>query len=234
MNERYFRFYSHHLGRDIEVLHFGHRGYPLVLFPTTLGRYYEAKDFGLIGAVDWYLREGLVQIYCPDSVNDESWYNRQAHPGQKVWRHIQYDRFLHEEFIPQIRWHTGTGKVAVAGCSFGGYSAANYAFRHPEYVSHLISMSGAFDIKSFLDSHYDDNAYFNNPVDFVPSMDHGELWRMKIILGTSEWDICLDANQRMSGVLAAKNVNHWLDVRGWKEHDWPLWREMFPHYLSLL
>lgn len=232
MSERYFRFYSHNLGRDIEVLHFGHRGYPIVLFPTTLGRYYEAKDFGLIGAIDWYLREGLVQIYCPDSVNDESWYNKHAHPGQKVWRHIQYDKFLHEEFVPQVRWHTGTGKIAVAGCSFGGYSAANYAFRHPEYVSHLISMSGAFDIKSFLYGHYDDNAYFNNPVDFVPNMDHGDLWNMKIILGTSEWDICLDANQRMSGILGAKNVNHWLDVRGWKEHDWPLWREMFPHYLS--
>ena len=42
-----------------------------------------------------------------------------------------------------------SGKVAVAGCSFGGYHAANFAFRHPGYVSHIFSMGGAFNIKNF-------------------------------------------------------------------------------------
>ncbi len=48
-------------------------------------------------------------------------------------------------------------KVAVAGPSFGGFQAANFAFRHPGKVSHLMSMSGSFDIRSFLDGYYDDN-----------------------------------------------------------------------------
>ena len=57
---------------------------------------------------------------------------------------------------------------------------------------------------------------------------------MNIVLGTSEWDICLAANEHMSHLLNQKGVNHWFDKRGWKEHDWPLWKEMFPHYLSLI
>ncbi|MEO0727737.1 MAG: esterase, partial [Bacteroidota bacterium] len=105
---------------------------------------------------------------------------------------------------------------------------------HPSQVSHLFSMSGAFDIKTFMDGHYDDNVYFNNPVDFVVHANDPALWGMNIVLGTSEWDICLEPNQRMSGILNGKGINHWLDVRGWQKHDWPLWREMFPHYLSLL
>jgi len=233
MHESHSKFYSHNLGHDVDILTFGESGYPVVIFPTTLGRYYEAKDFKLIDSVAWFVNEGLVQIFCPDSVNHASWYG-EVHPKERVNRHIRYDRFLHEEFIPQIRWNTPAGRIAAAGCSFGGFSAANYAFRHPEYVSHLISMSGAFDIKSFMHGHYDDDVYFNNPVDFVPGANHPDLWKMKIILGTSEWDICREYNYQFSQILNNKGIAHWLDVRGWIKHDWPLWQEMFPHYLSMI
>ena len=36
------------MSKDIEMLVFGHQGYPVIHFPCTQGRYYEAKDFGLI------------------------------------------------------------------------------------------------------------------------------------------------------------------------------------------
>ena len=153
---------------------------------------------------------------------------------ERVYRYTFYDRFLNEEFIPQLQRNSPSGKVCMAGASFGGYKAANFAFKHPEKVSHLFCMSGAYNIKSFLDGHYDDNAYFNNPVDFLPDANQPELWQMNIVLGTSEWDICYKDNVELSDILKSKNINHWLDVRGWKEHDWPLWREMFPHYLSLI
>ena len=232
MKEEYFKWYSHNLSKDIEMLVFGHQGYPVIIFPTTKGRYYESKDFGLIETVRWFLERGFIQIFCPDSIDAYSWYNKGIHPADRVRNHIWYDKMIQEEIVPKIQWNTGTGRVAVAGASFGGYHAANFAFKHPEVVSHLISMSGAFDIKTFMDGYYDDNVYFNNPVDFLPGVNHPDLWNMNIILGTSEWDICRPANERLSGILNEKNVNHWLDMRGWVEHDWPLWREMFPHYIS--
>lgn len=234
MNERHYKWYSPSLSREIEMLVFGDRGYPVIIFPTTMGRYYESKDFGLIESARWFIEQGLVQIYCPDSIDKLSWYNRAIHPAQKVKNHIWYDKMLLDEIVQRIRWNTGTGKVAVAGASFGGFHAANFAFRHPDVVSHLFSMSGAFSIKNFMNGYYDENVYFNSPTDFLPGLNHSDLWKMKIILGTSEWDICLAANKEMSHILRNKGVDHWLDVRGWKEHDWPLWKEMFPHYLSLI
>lgn len=33
MKEEYFKWYSPHLNRDVEMLVFGHAGYPVVLFP---------------------------------------------------------------------------------------------------------------------------------------------------------------------------------------------------------
>ena len=137
-----------------------------------------------------------------------------------------------KEIVERIKNNSHSGKVAVAGCSFGGYHAANFAFRHPGYVSHLFSMSGAFDIKSFMDGFHNDDVFYNSPLDFLYGLDDHELWNMDIVLGTSNWDICLDANLKLSKVLSNKGVEHWLDIRQEKKHDWPVWKEMFPHYLS--
>jgi len=51
-------------------------------------------------------------------------------------------------------------------------------------------------------------------------------------LGTGEFDSCLEANRNLSRMLGEKGIQHWLDVRPGAVHDWPLWRETFPEYLS--
>ncbi|MEM8895686.1 MAG: alpha/beta fold hydrolase [Bacteroidota bacterium] len=234
MKEEYLKWYSHNLSKDIEMLVFGHAGHPVIIFPSTKGRYHESKDFKLIESAQWFLDQGLIKIYCPDSIDAYSWYNRDIHPADRVKNHIWYDKFVKEEIVDAIRHNHGIHKVAVSGASFGGFHAANFAFRHPEVVSHLFSMSGAYDVSSFMDGYYDDNVYFNNPVDFLPNNNHPDLWNMNIVLGAGEWDICLEANQQMSGILNNKGINHWFDLRRWAKHDWPLWRDMFPHYLSLI
>ena len=232
MKEDYHKWYSPTLNKDIEMLVFGHAGYPLVLFPTTMGRFFECKNMKLIESAKWFLEEGIVQIYCPDSINELSWYDKGIHPADRVKNHMWYDQFIMDEVVNPICQDRGIQKVAIAGVSFGGYHAANFAFKHPERVSHMFSLSGSFDIKSFLDGYYDDNVFYNNPVDFLPGSNHPDLWNMKIILGTSDWDICLEANQILAKILTDKNITFWFDERKWAEHDWPIWREMFPHYLS--
>lgn len=234
MTEQYHRWYSHHLGMDLEMLVFGDRGYPLILFPTTQGRYYQNKDEGLIESARWFIEEGLVKIYCPDTIDGLSWYNKGIHPADRVRNYTWYDRMLHDELVPWAMHETGVGKVAMAGCSFGGYHAANYAFKHPERVGNLFTMSGAFDIKMFTDGYYDDNVFYNNPVDYLPGSNQPELWQMNIILGTSDWDICKSYNEHLSHILGQKHIQHWLDIRHNSLHDWPIWREMFPHYLSMI
>jgi esterase/lipase superfamily enzyme len=54
MNERYIEWYTPWLSSEFELLVFGDkRGLPLVLFPTSGARYYENKDFGLVGTGEW-------------------------------------------------------------------------------------------------------------------------------------------------------------------------------------
>lgn len=232
MNENYYKWYSTNLNRDIEMLVFGHAGYPVVLFPTSMGSFYENKDMGLIESVRWYLEQGLIQIYCVDSIDKYSFYNKNIHPEHRIENHDWYDKMICYEIVKKIRHNTSIGKVVMAGCSFGGYHAANFAFRHPGYVSHLFSMSGIFNIKSYLDGFHNDTVFYHSPEDYLQGLNDTELWNMDIVFGTSNWDICLDANLKMSKILSDKKIEHWLDIREDKFHDWPLWKEMFPHYLS--
>ena len=233
MKEELIKWHSKWVSRDLEMLVFGHAGVPVIIFPTTAGMYYEARDFLLIESVKWFVEQGLVKIYCPDGMNQESWYNKKIRPVDKIRTHIAYENAILNDLVHKVKNDTPSGKVVVAGCSFGGYQAANFAFRHPDLVSHLFCMSGAYDIKSFLDGYYDEDAYFNNPVDYLPNNNTAELWQMDIVLGAGEEDICRKDNDQLSQILNKKNINHWLDIRP-GVHDWPLWRDMFPHYLSRL
>jgi esterase/lipase superfamily enzyme len=234
MYEHYHRWYSPSLSREIEVLAFGTRGYPVILFPTSMGRFTENKDFKLIDSAAWFINEGLVKIYCPDGIDSMSWYNKSIHPAQRVTNHIWYDNFVLSELVPLAQRETGVSRVATAGCSFGGYHATNFAFRHPEVTKYVFNMGAAFDIKDQMQGYYDDNVYFNNPLDFIPNAQNPYFGDMFVVLGTGTHDMCWDANERMATVLRDKGINHWLDVRQNAPHDWPAWREMFPHYLSLI
>lgn len=233
MHEAHHRWYSPSLSRDIEMLVFGYDGLPVIAFPTSMGRYYQNKDFGLIDSVRWFVDNGFIKVYCIDGIDEMSWYNKSVHPAVRAYNHTCYDNMLHRELVPRAKYETGRHKVAVAGCSFGGYHAANYAFKHPEDVSHLVSMSGSLNIKEQMDGYYDDNFYFNHPPDYLPGSQSPHLWEMKIFLGTTEQDACRWSNFEISGILNQKNIPHWLDVRPYGGHDWPIWKEMFPHYVSL-
>ena len=218
------------------MLVFGHAGYPIILFPTSKGHYSQNKDFGLVGSVSYLIDSGRLKIYCPDGVDEMSWYNYGIHPADRVKTHMAYENVILQDVVDLAIRETGYPSVGVAGCSFGAYHAANTAFRHPDKVQNLITMGGAFDIKQFIYGYYDDNCYFNNPPDYLPGMIDQwyleKISRMGIILGTGSNDMCLSENKRLSAILEAKGIGHWLDVRPDGGHDWPWWNSVFPVYVS--
>jgi esterase/lipase superfamily enzyme len=120
MGEEYKKWYSHNLNADFELLAFGHSGYPVLLFPTSMGRYYENKDFKMIDSISWFIEEGKIKVYCVDSIDRMSWYNKDIHPADRLRNHIQYDKLLLEEVSSMARQETGHSRelllpVVVSG-----------------------------------------------------------------------------------------------------------------------
>lgn len=235
MFREHHRWHSPSLDRDMELLIFGHSGARVLVFPTSQGRFYEWEDRGMIEALRHPLEQGWIQLYCVDSVDAESWYARWKRPGDRAWRHVQYDNYLLHEVIPLTHINPNPFLITT-GASFGAYHAVNFAFRHPHLVGRVLAMNGIYDISSWMDGHSDDNVYFNNPVSYVPNEYDArrlaELNGMDIILTTSEEEPLRAATEYFSQILWDKGIWHALRLwKGWA-HDWPWWQQMARQYLS--
>ena len=237
MNREYHKWFSPRLGRDMELLVFGHAGLPTLVFPTSQGRFYEYEDRGMVGALWDKIEAGRLQLYCVDSVDSESWYNRNVPPRWRIARHMQYEDYVLNEVLPLIWLKNHYGQVATTGCSFGGYHAMNFALRHPDLVHDCIVMSAAYDITQFLHGYHDNDVYFNAPFQYLPNM--GDPWYLDkyrsnaYLLATGEHDQCWNDNEILAGIMRTKGVNHRLDV--WRDrtgHDWPWWHNMARAYFK--
>jgi esterase/lipase superfamily enzyme len=219
------------------MLVFGSSGYPVVFFPVSLGQCDQGRERGLIAALAPQIEAGAIKVYCPDSLDAEHWYNSEVTPAERVRNYLAFQQLILDDVIGCALAETGASKVALAGCGFGAYHALNLALRRPDRVGYLLCLSGAYDIKPFLRGYYDDDCYFNNPIDYLPGLEGPHLdplRTMGIVLGTGEWDICRDATQNLSALLRQKGVEHWLDIWPDAIHDWSSWREALPGYLSLI
>ena len=64
MNREYHRWFSPSLQRDMEMLVFGHAGARVLVFPTSMGRFFQWEDSGMINTLSDQLEQGNVQLFC--------------------------------------------------------------------------------------------------------------------------------------------------------------------------
>ena len=221
----------------MELLAYGERGFPIVVFPTSGGRFHEYEDRGMIHALSSKIDRGELQVFCVDSVDRESWYNGWAHPADKLHRQNAFDAYLTVEFAPLVRQRTSWSQLGSTGCSVGGYHAINFGLRHPDLVPYAVSMSGAFDIpKRFLQGYYDQNAYFHSPLDNLPNLADGwfleQYRRSYYVLATGNGDPLFDQSVKLAHLMGSKNIPHLLDVWEGFGHDWPWWQQMAQKFFA--
>jgi esterase/lipase superfamily enzyme len=236
MERNYHRWYARSLGRDMELLVFGHGGSPILVFPTSMGAFFEYEDRGMVHAVADKLEQGVLQLFCVASIDSESWYNRRAAPRHRITRHLQYEEYVLGDVVPLARHLSQRQGVGVTGCSFGAYHAVALALRHPSTFTSCITMGGAFDVTPFLDGYADEDAYLLNPMQFLPNLSDryylDQFRRNKWVLVTGERDICRGANESFGAILTSKRIPHSLHIWGHgSKHDWPDWRRMAAAYL---
>ena len=220
----------------MDLLVFGHHGAPVIVFPTSRGRFFEYQDRDMVGALAEPLEQGWLQLICVDSVDAESWYCDWAHPGGRVYRHLQYDQYLLNEVIPFIRSQNDNPFIMTTGCSFGAYHAINFGLRHPEIIRRSIGLSGLYDLRSFMSGYYDDNFYFNNPLDYTADLHDPEqirrLQQQDIILAIGRDDRARWSNEKLSENLWRAGIGNALRIwDGWA-HDWPFWQQMIRIYIN--
>jgi esterase/lipase superfamily enzyme len=236
MHREHQRWRSPALGRDMDLLIFGHGGARVLVFPTSMGRFFEWEDRGMMNALAEHIENGWLQLYCVDSVDSESWYAKNIHPAERARRHEAYERYLLHEVLPLSTHRNPNPFLITTGASFGAYHAMSFALRHPGITGRVLGMSGLYDIKEQTEGYSDDSVYFNNPADFITNEhDEGRLAairRMDIIFAIGRDDSMHWTNERFSQALWQKGIPHAFRVwDGWA-HDWPWWERMVRTYIG--
>jgi esterase/lipase superfamily enzyme len=242
MHHEHVGWHSPRLGRGMGINVYGHCGSPILVFPTSGGDEHEYAGQGMAGALAHHIDAGRVKLFCVNSVNNESWYNKGAHPRHRSYVQAMYDAYVTDEVVPFIYDHCRTPGIGITttGASFGAYHAANSLFKHPQLFRRCLALSGVYDIRKFMDGDYDDNVYFNNPVDYLSGL--SDPWCLhqlnqddiRLATGTGAWEDS-GPTYRLSEVLKSRGINHAVDDWGPDGgHDWPYWKNQMNVYIERL
>src|ERR1700761_175428 len=94
MHRAYHKWYSHRVGREMELLVFGHAGERVLVFPTRQGRFYDYENWGLVDAIRDRIEAGHVQLYCVDSYDSHSLYDWGCAPWERIERLRWFEEYV--------------------------------------------------------------------------------------------------------------------------------------------
>lgn len=239
MEREIHKWYSKSLDREMETVVYGYYGYALLMFPAEGSDFLEFERTPMIDSLMKFINSGTLKVYSVNNLFREIWLNKEIHPEEKALRQQKYNKYIEEETVDFIFKHcNGTVPIVAAGVSMGAYNAANIFFRRPELFAGVIAMSGSYDLRIYSGDYFDDNCYFNSPVDFISNLnDPGiieNLHSKNIIIACGQGaHENPDASRKISQILHSKQVPHWLDLWGFDmPHDWVTWCKMLPYYLD--
>ena len=232
--------WSPNLNKNMEICAYGHYGTAILMFPSAAADYLEYERFYLIDSIAPFIESGKIKVYSINSINSESWLNDRMHGREKSVRHQQYNNYVVEEVVPFIfRDCDGQVPIITSGVSLGALHAANSLFRRPDVFDGTIAMSGIYDLKEYSKGYFDEDCYFNSPMDYLPNLTD-QYWlnllrskhHIHILSGSGSYEDP-NASVEISRVLDSKGIPFDLDIWG-KDytHDWPTWRAMLPHVIG--
>lgn len=240
MRRELFNWFSPSLGEDAPIAIYGDYGFALLLVPTAGADYLEYERFQMIDALKPYIEGGKCKVYSVNSVNKQSWLNKEMEGAHKAIRQNQFNKYIFEEVVPFIKTNSSADTpIIISGASFGALHSMNLFLKRPDLIDGVIAMSGVYNLTEYTDGYFDDQVYYNSPMHYLPNL--SDPWYLEnikksrhihIFSGEGPYE-APDAAREFASKLYEKGIWYELDIWGpeWK-HDWPTWRALLPHYME--
>jgi esterase/lipase superfamily enzyme len=94
------QWYSPALNKEMPIAVYGHYGFALLMIPTAAADYLEYERFELINSLAPFINDGKIKVFSVNSINTESWMNKQMEGAHKAIRHNQFNHYIHHEVSP--------------------------------------------------------------------------------------------------------------------------------------
>jgi esterase/lipase superfamily enzyme len=242
----YHKGFSHNLGRDMEYKRYGHAGRPVVMFPTSRGRFFQYEDTGTIAALAEFIDNGRIQVWTLDGIDAESFFSHDPDLQNRIGRHEAYFRYVREEALTDVVSVTRAAngglvpKPIFSGCSMGAFHAANFVFRFPELAAGVIALSGVYSTRDFFGAVLDGGIYFNSPLDYLvgltdpDTLDQLRVLRLIFCSGQGAWEErMIRETHQLEEILCDKGIPAWVDFWGHDvSHDWTWWHRQIVYFME--
>lgn len=248
MEIRYYKEYSHCLGREMEFKVYGHRGKPLLFIPCQAGRFFDFENFHMDDVLRPWIEAGKLMVFSVDTIDNETWADKGGDCRRRIERHEQWFHYIVDELVPRIHdiagernWHQED--IITFGCSMGAQHAANLFFRRPDLFDAVLALSGLYDSTDAFGDYMDELVYANSPCHYIAGMPHDHPYiamynarKILICVGQGAWeDVLKRSTGWLSHVLHEKGIQ--ADVNFWGfdvNHDWDWWYKQAAVYMPQL
>ena len=240
MQTRYFKEYSHVLGRDMECKVYGHAGRPVLFIPCQDGRFFDFENFHMDDVWAPWIDRGEVMVIAIDTMDLETW-SAHGEAYTRIRRHEQWMYYIIREVVPFIRDISGRSDIIAFGCSLGATHAVNLYFRFPDEFAGLLALSGIYTAEYGFGSYMDEVVYRNSPVHYLSNMptDHPYIEKYNcnqgiICIGQGAWEE-VSTTRILDTLFREKGIDVWVDYWGYDvNHDWPWWYKQAAYFIPKL
>ena len=248
MHSQYFKAYSHCMGREMECKVYGHAGVPVLFIPCQDGRFFDFENYRMTDAWAPWIESGRVMVFSIDTVDAETWSDKNGDPYWRIRRYEQWIQFIVREMAPFIHdtvmaangWASCPGIIPF-GCSLGATHALNLFLRFPDVFGGVLALSGIYTAEFGFGNYMDEVVYQNSPVHFLPNMpaDHPHIRLYNessaiVCASTGAWELP-ETTFALRDIFREKGINVWVDIWGSDcEHDWPWWYKQVAYFVPTL
>lgn len=231
------------LGKDMHVNVYGKKGLPVIMFPTLEASPESLEEAGVIDELAEYLDSGIIQLFCTETVDQESW-AADGDPKERAQRQETYYHYVVDELVPLVhKMSKSTARPLAMGCDMGATHAAIALLRRPDLFQGCVCLSGSYDARRYFGDWMDATLYDNTPNAFLPQMplDHPyvAVYNQRQLLfctgqEASEAD-SLRCTREMDANLVRLGVEAWCDYWGGDvTHNWYWWKKQLRYFLPIV
>ncbi|MBR6114829.1 MAG: esterase family protein [Oscillospiraceae bacterium] len=248
METNYFENWSGELGRTMPLKIYGHAGKPVLFIPCQDGRFFDFENFGMTDTFAPWIDSGQCMVFSIDTVDAETWSDRDGDPYLRIRRHEQWINYITREVVPFARdwtnrrngWDGYPGLMSF-GCSMGATHALNLYLRFPDLFDRCLALSGVYNASYFLGDYMDEVVYRNSPTDYManlpadhPFIEEYNRHRAVVCVGQGAWEEQWSTRE-LDRRFHELGINIWVDFWGPDvNHDWPWWHKQVPYFLPYL
>ena len=231
------------LGEDMHVIAYGKEGLPVVVFPTQGQAPESLEEVGVIDELADYLDSGTIQLFCTETVDNETW-GGTGDPAERAKRQETYYHYVVDELVPLVaKMSKSTARPLALGFDAGATQASIVALRRPDLFQGCVCLSGCYDARRYFGDWMDATLYDNTPCAFLSQMpvDHPyvAVYNQRQLLfctgqEASEAD-SLRSTHEMGEQLARLGVDVWCDYWGADvTHTWFWWKKQLRYFLPIV